>query len=151
MKKLLEIVVAEYQQMTGLNNVSEDTKIVNKHIVPLKKRLCVRHDLLILKSAKLETIRDFVVAVNEGTVALGNCITEVLQIVEQIVGCAYSSDDILFHNFEAEHWCQYRYRLYKEIRKRYGVKFDEQFTDLLTAKDFAKYIFKRINVDKTLV
>lgn len=151
MEKLLGIVVAEYQQLTGWNEVSENTKIVKRHIVPLKKRLYIKHDLLILKAAKLETIGDFVVAVNDGSNALNKYVAEVLLLVKKITGCAYSSDDILFHNFATRHLCQYRYRLYKKIRNQYGIKFDEQFADLITAKDFAKYIFKRINVDKTLV
>ncbi len=150
MEELLEIIIAEYQQMTELKNVCADTKIRNTHIVPLKKRLSINGGFMILKDAKLQTIRDFAVAIEAGFDAYTNYAYHVVQIAKSICKTNYTYKDILFDDCCLREQCKNRYLLCKKISSRYKIEFDEQVDDLHSAEDFAKYIFKRINVNKAL-
>lgn len=150
-KELLEIVINEYAQMTGLENVTADTCVKEKHVVSLKKRLSINGGFMILKDAKLDTVNDFVVAIDAGFDAYANYACQVVEIAEALSKTNYSHKDALFDDCCLREQCKYRYLLCKKISSRYQIEFDEKVDSLHTAEDFARYIFKRVNVQKTLI
>ena len=149
-KNLLEIVIEAYTTMTGLKNVTADTLVIKRHIIPLRKRLSVTGGFMILKDAKLDTIQDFVAAIDSGMYVYANYAERVLQIAKALNGVEYTSKEELFNNCTLTERYNNRCALCDKITTRYHVQFDDSIDSLRSAEDFAKYIFKRLNVDKTL-
>lgn len=149
-KNLLEIVIEAYTKMTGLKNVTADTIVIQRHIIPLRKRLSVTGGFMILKDAKLDTIQDFVIAIDSGMYVYSNYAERVLQIAKALSGAEYTSNEELFNNCTLTERYNKRCALCDKISTRYQVQFDDSIDSLRSAEDFAKYIFKRVNVDKTL-
>ena len=148
--ELLEIVIEAYTKMTGLKNVTADTLVIKRHIVPLRRRLSVTGGFMILKDAKLDTIQDFVVAINSGLYVYKNYVERVIQIAKALSGVEYACKDVLFNDCTLTEQYNKRCCLCTKISNRYQIEFDASIDNLYTAEDFAKYIFKRVNVDKTL-
>ena len=149
--ELLEIVIKAYTKMTGLENVTADTLVIKRHVIPLRRRLSVTCGFMILKDAKLDTIQDFVVAVNSGSYVYENYVERVLQIAKVLSGVEYDCNDELFNDCTLTERYNKRCSLCAKISSRYQIEFDASIDNLITATDFAKYIFKRLNVDKTLI
>ena len=149
-KTLLEIVIEAYTTMTGLKNVTADTLVIKRHIIPLRRRLSVTGGFMILKDAKLDTIQDFVAAIGSGMYVYANYTERVLQIAKALNGVEYKCKAELFNDCTLIEQYKYRCALCDKISTRYQVQFDDSVDSLRSAEDFAKYIFKRVNVDKTL-
>lgn len=149
-RNLLEIVIEAYTTMTGLQNVTADTLVIRRHIIPLRRRLSVTGGFMILKDAKLDTIQDFVAAIDSGMYVYANYTERVLQIAKVLARVEYTSNEELFNNCTLTERYNKRCALCDKISTRYEIQFDDSVDSLRSAEDFAKYIFKRLNVDKTL-
>ncbi len=151
MDELLKIVISEYQQMTGLENVTANTKVINSHIEPLKRRLNINDGLLIFKDSILSTIGDYAKAIDIVFVVRNNYAVRVLQVAEVLTGKKYDLKDKLFGDCCLDNQSKYRATLCKKISERYNIKFDENIDTLYSAEDFSDYIFQKDCIEKARI
>ena len=62
-EELLKIVCTEYRKMTGLDMVDINASLPGRHIDFLKERLTVNYGFKIMKGCSMNTINDFVKAI----------------------------------------------------------------------------------------
>lgn len=62
-EELLKIVCTEYRKMTGLDMVDINASLPGRHIDFLKERLTVNYGFKIMKGCRMNTINDFVKAI----------------------------------------------------------------------------------------
>lgn len=62
-EELLKIVCAEYRKMTGLDMVDINVSLPGRHINFLRERLTVNYGFKIMKRCSMNTINDFVKAI----------------------------------------------------------------------------------------
>lgn len=143
MEKLLEIVVREYQKVSG---TKEDPKVFLNamHTEALRKRLTENCGFKIMKGRHLGSLESVVKAIAEAYDFLDDVVEQILVAAEEISGKKYTAKQPLFAEFSERYICIYRYQICQMMFDKYKVNYNGRIVELNTAEDIASCVLKNL-------
>ena len=101
-EELLKIVCAEYRKMTGLDMVDINVSLPGRHINFLRERLTVNYGFKIMKRCSMNTINDFVKAIQAAYDFFEDLVKQTTEAAKQVCGREYGAKQVLFADFRGK-------------------------------------------------